>query len=138
MFLLQRHQVNIFCSRGMTCFRRWQSVGKIIFFAILLTLALPCHAEKMGERVTIDRLQLAVQQIDLLKVRLNQGDQELIKLQHQHDQAIPSLSFDKINKDLLDKTSLEISVSKPNLDSINIELDDSRQTVNWLEKNVQE
>lgn len=89
------------------------------------------------EEPSIDRIQLVSEQINLLKNRLLQAENELKNLQS-HDDQISQLALDKASKSLLDKASLDVSVSKSNLDSISIELADSQQTCLWLEKNIQE
>src|SRR5579883_1789463 len=92
----------------------------------------------VDEVTTVDRIQLVTQQINLLKNRLEQGEHELADLQTQHDAQLSQLALGKSSKNLLDKSTLDISVSTSNLDSINIELTDAQQTINWLEKNIQE
>lgn len=87
---------------------------------------------------SIDRIDLVTQQIHLLKNRQAQGEKELTVLQQEHDKEISQLAIEKVTKNLRDKANLDISVSKSNLDSINIELTDCQQTINWLEKSVQE
>jgi potassium-dependent mechanosensitive channel len=91
-----------------------------------------------NETATIDRIQVVEQQIQLLKSRLKQWQQELTGLQKAHDKELSEMSVNKINKNTLDKIALEISVAKSNLDSASIELTDTQQTINWLEKNNQE
>jgi potassium efflux system protein len=90
------------------------------------------------DEVDIDRIQLVTQQIDLLKDRLKQAENDLKQLQKKQDDEISPLAIEKASKNLLDKASLDISVAKSNLDGINIELADSRQTIIQLEKNIQE
>jgi potassium-dependent mechanosensitive channel len=63
---------------------------------------------------------------------------ELKELQQKQEDMLSPAMLEKAGKSLLDKASLDISVTKSNLDSINIELVDSKQTINWLEKNIQE
>lgn len=112
-----------------------------IFITILLSMMMfmgHVYAAETDKEIFIDRVQLATQQIELLKNRLNQSKQELSELQQQHDKEISQFTIDKINKSLIDKSSLDIAVYKSNLDSINIELTDSQQLIVWLEKNIQE
>jgi len=109
--------------------------------ALLISmLSVSAHAQmaNIDDSATIDRIQLVTEQINLLKNRLGQGEHELTKLQDEHDKEISQLAIEKVNKNLLNKASLDISVSKSNLDSISIEQTDCRQTINWLEKSVQE
>lgn len=109
----------------------------VLLIGIVCTTA-QAKAIKSEERITIDRIQLVTQQINLLKSRLDQSDNEFADLQHQHDQQISGLTIEKTSKSLLDKVSLDISVAKSNVDSLNIELTDTQQTITWLEKSVQE
>lgn len=92
----------------------------------------------VDEDLSIDRLSVVSQQINLLKSRYEQAERELTSLQTKHDWQISQQAMEKASKRLLDKASLDISVSQSNLDSINIEISDARQTVGWLEKNIQE
>src|SRR3990167_92940 len=113
---------------------------RIALSVVTLLVSIAIHAEPLStdEAITIDRIQLASQQIDLLKGRLKQSEQELGELQRQQDQPYSTIALEKASKKLLDKASLEMSVSRSNLDSINIELADTQQTVSWLDKNIQE
>lgn len=107
-----------------------------VFCALLLgVLSIGGHAQAASEG-SIDRIQLVTEQINLLKNRLSQADTELASLQQ--DEQISQLALEKASKNLVDKASLDISVAKSNLESINIELTDSQQTSSWLEKNITE
>jgi len=121
--------------------RMLSAIHKLVFITILfctvgVTLAAPLAAQE--KPISIDRIHLVTDQINLLKSRYQQSQHELAELQSQQENLISSHVIDQASKSLLDKASLDISVVKSNLDSINIELVDSRQTVNWLEKNIQE
>lgn len=107
----------------------------VLMFGMTCSYAEPIESE--GE-IFIDRIQLVSKQIDLLKSRYKQASSELVDLQKQHDTELSQLAIEKSSKNLLDKASLDISVSKSNLDSIIIELTDSQQSINWLEKSTQE
>lgn len=115
-------------------------------FFLLATLclsALPTFAAvapSLGEQdhFYLDKTQLVEQQIDLLKKRLTQANQELSYLQHQQEKGFGSFANDQANKFLLYKAGLHVASTKSNLDSINIELTDSQQAMAWLEKNIQE
>ncbi len=113
----------------------------VLSIALLISVLLGnAYAGKptLADEVDIDRIQLVTQQITLLKSRLNQGEVEFKQLQAKLDEDISPLVLEKASKNLLDKAALDISVTKSNLDGINIELADSRQTITWLEKNIQE
>lgn len=96
------------------------------------------QAANLGNDATIDRAQLVTQQNTLLQNRLMQSKAELTQLQAENDREISQLAVEKASKNILDKTSLEISVAQSNLDSVDIELIDSQQALNRLEKNIQE
>ena len=117
--------------------KRWLSAA---FACLLMCCISPVLAAANADEdnITMDRVQLVSEQIKLLKNRLTQGEQELAELQKQHDKEFSELTLEKATKSLLDKASLDISVAKSNVDSITIELTDSQQTRNWLEKNIQE
>ena len=111
----------------------------LIVITYLLFLGVPLFSYGASlDTKTMDRIQVVTQQINLFKERLNQGEHELAELQQEHDKKISQLAIEKTSKNLLNKASLDILVSKSNLESIDIELTDSQQTVNWLEKNIQE
>src|SRR5689334_7930945 len=113
-------------------------VAALAILMCIFTLPSWAGPVKPDDQVTIDRIQLVAQQINLLQNRLSQGERELKELQQQHDKQISATTIEKATKSLLDKAALDISVSKSNLDSVNIELTDTRQTIIWLDKNIQE
>jgi len=115
-----------------------KKLGAIVLIICMTIISAHAIGTNTDEQVTIDRIQLVSEQINLLKSRLGQGERELTDLQQQHDKQISGLTVVKATKSHLDKASLDISVSKSNLDSINIELTDTQQTIVWLEKSVQE
>ena len=96
-----------------------------------------CHADDLAsEDFYPNKVKLVEQQINLLKTRLTQMQSELQILQKQQDPA--TLSIDHVNKQLLDEAELDIAVAKSNFDSIYIELNESQQATNRLEKDIQE
>ena len=80
---------------------------------------------------------LVSQQSDLLKDRLTQANNELVDLQRQQEQ-LSALSVEDVNKQSLTQAGLNIAIAKSNLDSIDIELSESQQTLTRLEKDIQE
>lgn len=111
----------------------------LVLVASLSLISFVAQADPIdGDEMYIDRIQLVTQQIDLLKNRLNQSKQELVEMQAEHEQQLSQVLLEKASKNLLMKASLDVSVSRSNLDSINIELSDSQQSINWLEKSTQE
>lgn len=111
------------------CLATCLSVGWVNSFALDSTSA---------PRVeTVDRLYLVDQQINLLKERNRQSQQELLELQKKSDQG-QFIAAKDVTKSVIDKAALDISVAKSNLDSINIELSDNQQTMGWLQKSIQE
>jgi len=108
---------------------------KILLACLLATVFFCSPMQAFADN---DRVNLVLQQINLLQDRLQQSQRELKELQKDHDSSVVNLNLQKISKNLLDKSSLDISVSKSNLDSVTMELSDSQQTISWLEKNIQE
>ncbi len=83
----------------------------------------------------VDHTKLVSQQVDLLKNRLTQASNQLQVLQHRSDNQ---LAMDQVNTQLLKQIGLEITVAKSNLDSLNIELTESQQTISRIEKHIQD
>lgn len=112
-------------------------IGVFFFFgaASYAEAAFPLQEQ---DHFYLDKIQLVSQQIDLLKKRLAQAEQEWSYLQGQQEKGFISLDDDQTNKLLLYKTGLHYAGAQSNLDSINIELTDSQQALAWLEKNIQE
>ena len=86
----------------------------------------------------LDSAKLVAQQVELLKARYLQARNQVIDLQRQQEKQLATLSLDHVNKEWLNQIGLNISVAKSNLDSINIELSESQQTLTRLEKDIQE
>lgn len=109
-----------------------------LLFISIFCLNTFCYSENVTpeENVYPDKTKLVLQQIDLLKKRLAQTQEELQTLQKEPDPA--SLNVDRVNKQLQDEAELDIAVAKSNLDSINIELTECQQVMNLLEKDTQE
>lgn len=89
------------------------------------------------EDVQADRIDIVTQQIVLLKDRFQQAEKELAGLKRETILP-PNVVLEQASKNLLDKAALDITVAKSNLDSVTIELADAKQTVTWLDKNIQE
>ncbi|HLB57626.1 MAG TPA: mechanosensitive ion channel domain-containing protein, partial [Gammaproteobacteria bacterium] len=83
-----------------------------------------------------NKTKVVAEQIELLKDRLTQAENQLAQLQRQQDKRI-ALSADHIDKRLLNQVKLDIIVANSNSDSINIELSESQQTISRLEKDNQ-
>ncbi len=111
----------------------------ITILCLVITLFSFAHADtSQAQKGTIDRLQLVTKQISLLNNRLSQSERELGDLQQQYNQEVSDFAVLHASKNLLNKASLDILVYQSNLDSINIEMTDCQQTINWLDKNIQE
>lgn len=119
--------------------KKWLFKFKIIF-VLLSLVCVTAFADpiELGGDFYQDKTKVVAQHITLLKNRLTQAENELVSLQNQQNNQIANLSYDKVNKDWLSWTKLDISIAKSNLDSINIELSESQQTINLLEKDTQE
>lgn len=97
----------------------------------------PATAEEQ-DHLYLDKTQLMIQQINLLKKRLTQSQQELNYLQQQEKSGFVSFADDQANQFLLHKTHLHLASIRSSLEGVNIELTDSQQAAIWLEKNIQE
>lgn len=86
----------------------------------------------------VDRIQLLTKQVNLLKSRSLQAEQELTELRSQGELRVSKEAILHASKSLLDKAALDIAVTKSDLDGITIERADSEQSIAWLQKNVQE
>lgn len=110
----------------------------LIFTFCMLSFSSYAQTVRQSEQITIDRIQLVIQQNNLLENRLAKGQRELNELQQTHDKQLTGVIPGNVSKSLIDKASLDITVAKSNLDSVNIELTDTQQTISWLEKSIQE
>ena len=113
-------------------------VAAFIFFISIFINISDAKSLNLEFKDRVDRIHLVSQQIHLIQDRLVQSQRELTVLQQSQASQIPALSVEKASKNLLDKALLDISVSKSNTESINIELADAQQTIVWLEKSIQE
>ncbi len=94
--------------------------------------------QELGNDFYLDKTKVVAQQVELLKNRYERAESELNHLTLQQDKQIANLSMDRVSKDWLNWVKLDISVAKSNVDGINIELSESQQTTNLLEKDIQE
>lgn len=109
------------------------SVLCISFFSYALAENLP-----QDNSFYLDKVKLVSQQIDLLKNRLVQAKNELSDLEHDQNSSLLTRSLDHVNKERLNRAALDVQVANSNLESIQIELSESQQTVYRLEKETQE
>lgn len=110
-----------------------------LFFCLLLLPLYSWAVDLQPENnLYLDGTRLVSQQVQLLKNRLTQANNELADLQHQHERQLSSFSVDNVDKQLLTQTGLNIAIAKSNMDSINIELSESQQTLSHLDKDIQE
>jgi potassium-dependent mechanosensitive channel len=117
---------------------RMRQLIKVISLFILCAFTVVTQVSHAQVNTTgpTDRIQLVTEQINLLKSRLDQSSGELTELQKHNKDT--NYTIDKINKNIFDKATLDLSVSTSNLDSINIELTDCQQTISWLDKGMQD
>jgi potassium efflux system protein len=88
---------------------------------------------------TVDDSQLVSQQTELLKNRLAQAQIQLATLQHQQeDRELSLLTVNRTSRQIHSQAALDIAVAKSNLDSINIELTESQQSITRIEKTAEE
>ncbi|HTM63478.1 MAG TPA: mechanosensitive ion channel domain-containing protein [Gammaproteobacteria bacterium] len=109
-------------------------MAAVILTALLfpaVVLALPV------DKASTDRIAAVTRQIKLLQDRYRQSEIELGSLRSAN-LDLPNATLELASVNLLDKAALDISVAKSNLESINIELADVKQTVTLLDKNIQE
>ncbi|HEX2548810.1 MAG TPA: hypothetical protein VHM20_03210, partial [Gammaproteobacteria bacterium] len=109
-----------------------------IFFIVCWVSAVSADPGEIGNDFYLDKTKVVEQQIELLKNRLNRANDEFSNLQNQQSKQMASLSLDRVNKDWLNWTKLDIDSAKSNLDSISIEISESQQTISFLEKDTQE
>ncbi|MDR3492578.1 MAG: mechanosensitive ion channel [Gammaproteobacteria bacterium] len=112
---------------------------KIIIISLLLSSSAWCGVSTVQDNLYVDNTKLISQQTELLKNRLAQAQQQYLTLESQ--QETPQLESSLINhtsKQLRNQAALDTSVAKSNVDSINIELSESDQTMARLEKEIQE
>src|SRR5689334_637465 len=119
--------------------KRWLNF-KIIILVMVSFFWVNCFAQDITQSENnyyADQTKLVSQQIDLLKNRLTQAQTDLQKLQKQQE-VLGIQPANRVNKSILGQVGLDIAVAKSNLDSVNIELTESQQAVNRLEKDTQE
>jgi potassium-dependent mechanosensitive channel len=117
--------------------RYWlQQIHSVV--VLLLFLATPVFASSVNHEFYLNHSQLMAEELSLLKQRLTQANYESVQLQHALDTELSSLTIDKVTKSLLNQSLLDIAAAKSNVDSVNIELNESQQTSNRLEKSTQE
>lgn len=111
-----------------------------VFFSLFLYVSGACADTSvlLNDTLYQDKTHVVTQQIELLRDRLSQAQNELTKLQRQRDNPRTVLAIDHVDKNYLNQTGAEIGVARSDLDSINIEISESQQTVARLEKDVQE
>ncbi|OGT45104.1 MAG: hypothetical protein A3E83_07455 [Gammaproteobacteria bacterium RIFCSPHIGHO2_12_FULL_41_20] len=130
---------SLFCIIGKIMYKNNLGLGFAIFMSLLFTNIVNADPLQPTEQnLDSGRTQLVSQQITSLKNRLNQTKLELGTLEKQQNKSAMPLPAEGVNKELLEKTELAITIAKSNLDSATIELGDSQQTIGWLEKNIQE
>jgi len=123
-------------------FERRRGWRFILFVLLSFTLISPLFGLDNHE-TEAHRLQeggaLVSRQIDLLDNRIKRAQMELATLQKQEMLERETLHpLGNMGKKLLDQSNFDLAIAKSNLDSINIELTESQQTVTQLEKEVQE
>ncbi len=115
---------------------------RIIFFAVCLSVASTVSwsgSLTVSNRLYSDNAKLIYQQTELLKNRLTQAQIQLASLRSQQDDSIWEASATtRTTKQLRSQGALDVSVAKSNVDSINIELSESQQTLSRLDNEIQE
>jgi potassium efflux system protein len=111
-----------------------RNLFQIIFCFFLSVTVYAADTQRMNP-LFIDHTKLVLEQIELLKNRLTQANNQLITLQTHTENQIP---FDQVNTQLLKQVGLEIAVANSNLDSINIEVTEAQQTIGRIQKHIQD
>lgn len=120
---------------------------KLFSFTLFCLLNLFCFAshafadtaeEWANNDINLDKTKVVAQQVELTKNRVTQAKVELANLQTQLDKHALKVSADHVNKQWLDWAKVDIQSAKSNLDGIDIELSESQQTLNVIQKNIQE
>ncbi|MBV8802120.1 MAG: hypothetical protein JO131_03990, partial [Gammaproteobacteria bacterium] len=86
----------------------------------------------------LDKTEVVLQQIDLLKNRILQAKHEYNDLLRKQDNQATNFSADHVNKQWLNWLKLDVSAAQSNLDSIGIELSEAQQITLSLEKDTNE
>ncbi len=110
---------------------------QLLKISLLIVLIMAFSLVRAESIIVVDnqKIQLMSAQIELLKNRYLQAKNQLQTLQ---DQQVAAISNEQMSKDLLNQLAFDISLAKSNLNSINIELAESQQTIHNLGKNIQE
>lgn len=113
---------------------------KIILLMIGLAWFGQVYADptELGNDFYQDKTKVVGQQIELLKNRLKQSQKEFAALKVRQDTELTHMMVDDVSKQRLNWAKLDIAIAKSNLDSLNIELTESLQTLNLLQKDTQE
>jgi len=113
-----------------------------IFLASLFSLSYATSAEvadgfEVPAVTSVDASKFIVQRIDLLKNRLDLAKSQLKSLQVQQEGSSHSIKSHS-TKHLLERANLDIAVQKSNLESVSLELSESEQAEEQIEKDIQE
>lgn len=119
--------------------QNWRNVKRVAALLLLLISTASFAVELISQNESyVDRTKLITQQTELLKNRLDEARSEMANLQRQQDSEPSVAALKHTNRELRNQANLDIAVAKSNLDSINLELFESQQTVGRLEKDIQE
>lgn len=120
--------------------RKWLNAKYFLIISVLFFSCSVMAAEEfeLDNTIYLDKTKLVSQQINLLKTRLAQSQNEMANFQRQQEATEKEGFSREVTKQSLSQIELDISVAKSNLDSINIELSESQQTINRLDKDTQE
>jgi potassium efflux system protein len=109
-------------------------------FLISFLICISVSAQAAVAETTTDVTKTAVvsQQTNLLKNRLLQSQSQLATLEYQLNGHLSELTVHHTTKQIHSQASLDIAAAKSNLDTINIELTESQQSLIRIEKEIQE
>lgn len=116
--------------------KRLFNKAKIVFFFwIFLSITAFAQDTQRINPLFVDHTKLVTEQINLLKNRLTQANNQLNALQAHTENQV---SYEQVSTQLLKQIGLDIAVANSNFDSINIEVTEAQQTVTRIEKHTQE
>lgn len=119
-------------------FRRWLS---LLFILICLGVTTTtCWSDSVSEGIALpdDQLVALTDQINLLKIRLTQSNNQLKNLEREEKTRFSNLSVEHINNPMLEKINLDIDIAQSNVDSSDIELSEAEQTIGRIQKHIQD
>jgi potassium efflux system protein len=111
---------------------------KILLLLLALLFFYSFNAKAADAVKDFDQTSLVSQQVEVLKNRVTQAQEGLAILQKESDNFAQELTVNRVNKERLNQTILDIAIAQSNIDSLTIELNESQRSTTRLEKDIQE